>query len=226
MVKMMYKFLFISTICFITGTLNALAEDIRFTASAPNAVIQGQQFRLQYTLTNADGTDLRIPELSDFDLLMGPVASQSSRTQIINGNVSSERSIIYTYIFVAKTEGTFDIPEATIKVKNGQYTSNALKIKVLPPDANANANANSNQGSGNGQAAASASSGTTTVSNEDIFVRAHISQRSVYENEGFLITFKLYTLYDVTDVGNPKFPEFEGFIAQEIELPQNRQLAL
>ncbi len=226
MVKMRHKFLLISAICFIAGVLNANADDVRFTASAPGAVVQGQQFRLSYTLTNADGSDLRIPELPDFDVLMGPSTSQSSRTQIINGTVSSERSIIFTYILVAKKEGTFDIPEATIKVKNGQYTSNTLKIKVLPPDANANANpgASSNQGNG-GQASSPASAGKN-ISNEDIFVRANVAQRSVYENEGFLITFKLYTLYDVVSQESIKFPEFEGFIAQEIELPQNRQWAL
>jgi hypothetical protein len=48
----------------------------------------------------------------------------------------------------------------------------------------------------------------------------------MYENEGFLVTFKLYTLVDVTGFEEAKFPEFEGFIAQEIEQPANQQMNL
>jgi hypothetical protein len=54
----------------------------------------------------------------------------------------------------------------------------------------------------------------------------HVSKSSVYENEGFLVTFKLYSLVDVTGFDNIKFPEYEGFIAQEIELPENQQMNL
>ncbi|MDR1682225.1 MAG: BatD family protein, partial [Candidatus Symbiothrix sp.] len=62
-----------------------------------------------------------------------------------------------------------------------------------------------------------------SVSNADIFVRMNVAKSSVYENEGFLVTFKLYTAIDFSNFENIKYPEFEGFIAQEVELPENRQ---
>lgn len=107
-----------------------------------------------------------------------------------------------------KKEGTFTIAPATIKVKNATYTSNGLTIKVLPPDK-----------SGKSNAAANASS--TTISNDDFFVRMIVSDRDVYEQEGFLVTFKLYAARPCT-LNGAKFPEFEGFLAQEIDLP-NKQ---
>ena len=45
----------------------------------------------------------------------------------------------------------------------------------------------------------------------------NVSKRSVYEQEGFLVTFKLYSLYDAA-LNDVKFPEFEGFLSQDIEL--------
>jgi hypothetical protein len=53
-----------------------------------------------------------------------------------------------------------------------------------------------------------------------------VSKSSLYENEGFLVTFKLYSVVDITGFDNVKFPEFEGFIAQEIEQPANNQMRL
>lgn len=95
----------------------------------------GQQFRLAYTVNaEAKASDLRIPELADFDVLMGPSTSSSMSTQIINGSVSSETAFTFTYILMPKKEGTFNIGAASIKVKGANYTSNAVSVKVLPPD--------------------------------------------------------------------------------------------
>ncbi len=200
----------------LTGGLVANAQNITFKASAPQAVAMGEQFRLSYTI-NAEAKDLRIPELADFDVLMGPSTSSSRSTQIINGKVTSETMLTFTYILMPKKEGTFNIEPATIKVKNANYTSNAVSVKVLPADQTGSSNnAAGQQGNGAG------SNAPATISNEDIFMRMTVSKNSVYEQEGILVTFKLYTLYNPRGVNNVKFPEFEGFLAQEIDLP-NKQ---
>ncbi|MEG0454633.1 MAG: BatD family protein, partial [Bacteroides sp.] len=89
-------------------------EKISFTASAPDAVAIGDQFRLSYTVTTQKVRDFRAPSIKGFDVLMGPSRSQQSSTQIINGNVSSTNSITFTYILMATTEGNYTIPGATI----------------------------------------------------------------------------------------------------------------
>jgi hypothetical protein len=158
------------------------------------------------------GKDLRVQEMPDFEVLMGPSQSKSYSSTWVNGQASSETTITYTYILSPKKEGTFTIPPATIKVKNSNYTSNGLSIKVLPPD----------------QASQSASSqsskAATGISGSDYFVRMEVSKRSVFEQEGFLVTFKLYAAQPCV-LNRSKFPEFEGFMAQEVELPEPRQWA-
>jgi hypothetical protein len=87
--------------------------------------------------------------------------------------------------------------------------------------------AGNNQGGQSQGSQAPAQSGSSTTSeNSDLFVRLNIAKSSVYENEGFLATFKLYSLVDATGFDNIKFPEFEGFISQDIELPSNLQMTL
>lgn len=198
-------------VLFLTAGIMAKAADVVFKAIAPETVVMEQQFRLAYTVNaEARGSDLRMPELADFDVLMGPSTSSSMSTQIINGNVTTETSLTFTYILMPKKEGTFNIAPATIKVKGANYTSNALSIKVLPPDKN------NPEGTANSSGQSSAS-----VGKDDYFVRMEVSNRNVYEQEGFLVTFKLFAIRQCV-IDRFKFPEFEGFLAQEIDLP-NKQ---
>ncbi len=203
----MRKLIFLFILFITTGSL-LKAQQVSFKASAPEAVVVGQQFRLSFTV-NAEGKDFRVQEMPDFEVLMGPTQSKSYNTSWVNGQTSSETTLTYTYILLAKKEGTFTIPPATIKVKNSSYTSNGLTIKVLPQDQTAKAQ----ESAGNTAAAG--------ISNSDFFVRMEVSKRNVYEQEGFLVTFKLYAS-QICQLTRQKFPEFEGFLAQEIDLPDKQ----
>lgn len=211
--NMKEKLIFLFALLLSIGNLSLKADEITFKASTPDAVAVGEQFRLTYTV-NAEGKELRIPDMSDFDVLMGPSTSTNRSIQIINGQSSSVFTQTFTYIIMPKKEGTFNLAPATIKVKNANYSSNSLVIKVLPPD---QTNKNNSSQSGGGNTAPSISGSSSGISNEDIFVRMNVSNRNVYEQEGILVTFKVYTLYDI-GFDNLKFPEFEGFFAQDIEL--------
>ena len=221
--RKLFFFLF-TTFCLVSTAI--FGQDITFVGTADKVVVVGQQFRVNYTLTTGgeNGKDIRLPDTKDFNNVFGPTLSNTSQyTSIINGKSSTQSTFVYTYVLMAKNEGTYSIPQATIKVGNSEYKSNVVQVKVLPPDKAAAAAAanNSAQQGGGGQPSAS------TVSANDVFVRVNVSKNSVYENEGFLVTVKLYTLVDVTGFdGAPKFPEYEGFIAQEIDMPANVQWEL
>ncbi|MDR1517886.1 MAG: BatD family protein [Dysgonamonadaceae bacterium] len=211
------------TILFILFTLffaGANAQSVTFRAAAPNAVVKGENFRLQF-VANKAGKDFREPEIKGFKILFGPVASENSVLQTINGKTTSQSSYSYTYTLMAEEEGTFTIPPASITIGGSNYQSNALQIKVLPPDKKAQSSGNN---SGGGEASAPRPS--ATVSADDAFIRAIISKNSIYEQEGFSVTFRFYTTLDVVNFGKIEFPEFEGFMVEEVNLPTNQQLKL
>ncbi|NDV83748.1 BatD family protein [Bacteroides sp. 51] len=219
----MRKLIFLLTSLIITS--NIYAKDITFTASAPDVVAVGDQFRLAYTVTTQKVKDFRAPgSISGFDILMGPSRSQQSSTQIINGNITSTNSITYTYILVANKEGDFSIPAATIIADGEQMISNAVKIKVLPADKAASSNNNNTGRTGSAGKPSSASS-STSVSNQDLFVTTTATRTKVFEQEAFLLTYKIYTLVDV-GLENVKWTDFKGFHSQEVELPQARRWQL
>ena len=213
-------FLFI-TFCSVSPAI--FGQDVSFTGTAEKVVVVGQRFRVTYALTTGGeyGKDIRFPDTKDFDNLYGPAMSSNSSTFIYNDQALERLVLTYVFTVAAKNAGTFTIPPATIKVGNSEYKSNELTVKVLPPDQAANAaaaNANAgNSGQQGGQPSASGGSPSN-----DVFMRMQVSKSSVYENEGFLVTFKLYTLVNIIGFdGSPKYPEYEGFVAQEIDMPEN-----
>ena len=126
------KKLIIILMALIAYSTQMLADKVSFTASAPDAVVVGDQFRLSYTVTTQKVKDFRAPSIKGFDVLMGPSRSQQSNTQIVNGNVTSTSSITFTYILMANNTGEYTIPGASIVADGDQMVSKYChKIKVI-----------------------------------------------------------------------------------------------
>ena len=195
-------------------TLNAYAQNINFTATAPSAVANQSQFRVVFTI-NGNAADFRIGEIDGFNVLMGPSTSRNQSVHIgTSGKTESSVSTTFTFVFQAQKEGTFTIPAATVTVDNQRYVSNTLTVKVLPADANV-------------QQQQGAQSSSQNISGVEVFVRAIPSKTTVFEQEAILLTFKLYARgVNVAGFSNMKFPEPKGFLAQEIELANDRQFQL
>ena len=192
------------------------ADKVSFVASAPDVVVVGDQFRLSYTVTTQKVKDFRAPSIKGFDVLMGPSRSEQSSTQIVNGSVSSTSSITFTYILMANTAGEFTVPGASIVADGNQMISNSVKIKVLPQDQNHNSSRRNNDNSSSIQPSSHAS-----VSNQDLFITATASKTNVYEQEAFVLTYKIYTRESNLQLNNAKLPDFKGFHSQEIEMTTN-----
>lgn len=202
---------------FILQSNTLFAQDVIFKASAPKGVVKNEQFRLTYTV-NKEGKELRLPsDMEGFDILFGPSVSSSYSTQIINGKSTSQSSFSHTYILTAPEEGSFTIGPASIVINGSNYKSNSVTINVLPPDKDADK-------SQSGQSASPSSA--VEIKNTDAFIRAIVSKNRIYEQEGFMVTFKLYTTLDVVNFGRIEFPEFEGFLVEELDIPSNQQLQL
>lgn len=204
-------------IALLALTVQAYADDkVTFTASAPDAVAVGDQFRLSYTVNTQKVKNFRAPSIKGFDVLMGP--SRSYSMQSINGNTTE--TLTFTYILLAQKEGEYTIPGATITANGDQMLSNSVKIKVLPAD-----KTNSSQSEG-GQSPSRSSSSGTSISNNDLFITATASKTTAYEQEAILLTYKIYTVVDLRGFDNVKLPDFKGFHSQEVELPNDRRWGL
>lgn len=205
------KKLFVIWMALIALSTQAFADKVSFTASAPDAVVVGDQFRLSFVVTTQSVKDFRAPSIKGFDVLMGPSRSQQSSTQVMNGNVSSNSSITFTYILMASTVGEYTISGASIVADGNQMVSNSVKVKVLPQDKAAD-------GGQDGNNSSSRASSGANVSNKDLFITATASKTNVYEQEAFVLTYKIYTRESNLQLNSAKLPDFKGFHSQEIEI--------
>lgn len=219
----MKRIVFLLWMVILWGRMLA-ADGIRFTADAPNAVVSGDQFRLTFTINTQDVKDFRAPSISGFDVLMGPSRSQQSSTQIINGKVSSSRSVTYTYILMATKEGTYNIPAASIEVDGKKVFSNAISVKVLPPDQTSSGNGSAGNQGGSAMRSKAQSAGGKITAN-DLFITATASKTTVHEQEAILLTYKVYTLVNLRELRGD-MPELKSFYTQEIPLPNQKVFSL
>lgn len=208
--KKILSILFVCTIAII-----AIAQEVEFKASAPAQVIMGKPFQLVYQV-NQRAKDLRVPEFIDFDYMAGPFTSQSSSTSFVSGKRTSTFTLTYTYTLMANKEGNFTIQPATIKVDGTEYTSNGVRITVLPPDQAPSGSAINGSTNSVGAAGQQASS----VNAENLFLRTLVSKTKVHEQEVVLLTYKLYFAnVDVAQfTNNTRLPEFKGFLKQDLEM--------
>lgn len=201
-------------ICII-NVLGVWADDkISFVTEAPEVVVSGDQFRLTFTVNTQKVRDFRAPNIKGFEVLMGP----SRSTQYSNYNGVVTNSITFTYILMADKEGEYTIPGASIVADGNPYVSNSVKVKVLPPDQS------SNQGNNRGSTSRNQTS-NGQISNKELFITATASKTNVYEQEAFLLTYKIYTQVNLTGLDGD-MPDLKGFHTQEVELPRQKQWKL
>ncbi|HMK39744.1 MAG TPA: BatD family protein, partial [Bacteroidota bacterium] len=188
----------------------ALAQTAGFQAAVDrNQVGSGEQFTLQFTLTNAGtggGKNLQLPDLSKFHIMSGP--NESSSMQIVNGAVSS--SVTYSYILQPKEIGKFTIGAASIEAGGNTLKSAPLTVEVVKGSTRAK------QQSG-GQDDAAAQIG------DNLFLKATVDRTHVVQGEQVNLVFKIYTRVSIASYAVQKNPTMTGFWGEDVETPKNIQ---
>lgn len=221
MVNIMMRYLRVLFMGWILVAVSAAAS-IRVTVSVdPARVPVGGNLRLEYTVNTDNASGIQSPNFSNFELLVGPSVSTFSNYQIVNGRSSSSASTTYTYILSPKKEGTFVIPGAVVTVDGRKYRSQSVRVQVVKGSGRASGGVPAG-GGGGGNAAPVKTSGP--VSGSDLFITTSTNKTEVYEQEPILLTYKVYTLVNLTQM-NAKMPDLKGFLTQEVALPQQKTLS-
>lgn len=181
---------------FLLVSSYSFADEVKVVGEADSEVSAGARFKLRYTV-NAAASDIILPDLKDFDILMGPSQSTSQGTTIVNGKVSTRYEVVFYYVLRAKAEGEYTIEPATVVSDGKRYKSNPVKVKVLRAGV-----APSGQPQNNNQAQA-----------KDIFIRQSCSKSSPYVGEPITVTLKLYTRVHVERIANWQRPSFADFFS-------------
>lgn len=181
-----------------------------FSVDAPAVVALDEPFRVVYTATGKS-KDFTPPEITDFQVLAGPSTSTMSSTNIVNGKRTHVYQESYTYILLAKGEGKFTIPSASVKIEGEKYTSKSVTVEVLKGKPKSESST-----SGNG---VDTRDRYPSIGEDDIILSLSLSKERVVKGEPVIATLKLLTRTNISGVEDIKFPSFNGFWSQEIEAP-------
>ena len=207
----------------LTAVLSMLAMSVgaqNIKVEGPTAVYTGEQFQLRYVVNTTDVKGFRMGAVPDaFEVLMGPSTSTQQSFSMINGKTSHTSSVTYTYILMAKKSGTFVIPSAHAQVAGSNVSSQAIKINVTN---NPRPNTQGQQQPQQQRSPARVNRAGTRITGNDLFIRASANKSHVHEQEPILLTYKVYTQVELTQLQG-KMPDLNGFHTQEIPLPQQKR---
>ena len=190
------------------------------SVSAPSHVAAGENFRVAYTINTSDVEEFRMGGVQEgLEVIAGPYTSSQSSYQMINGHTSSSSSVTITYTLYAAKNGSFTIGASHALVGGKRVSSRPVKIQVSGHAQRTNGAPNMHgQDSYDQPRMRSAGS---AISGSDLFIKVSASKKRVHEQEPILLTYKVYTQVDLTQLEG-KMPDLKGFHTQEVPLPQQK----
>lgn len=192
--------LFVAILFVLSGASSPLWAQISFKTEAPNTVSLSEKIRIRFILNSAPGDSFKDPEVEGVSTLYPPSKA------ITQTEHQGKPSTIYTGTYLAQQAGTIRIGSAEVKVKGKVYKTAPLSIKVLPAEKGAK------------------KSNSSAASN--IFIKAIPSKNKAFLQEGILVSYKIYTQSTRVKFEQSKFPEYDGFIEEEINNDHNIQLSM
>lgn len=214
--------LFIYSLFFIA--LSAFADDVRITASAPSTVEVGDKFQVKFQINSQDFSNFNAPNFKGFEVLYGPSTSTSSSYQYINGKASHSTSVTYTFTVLCDKAGTYSIGSATVEAGGKTVKSNPINVKVLPLGQGPSSQPSNRGGASTRQTTRPVTTGGN-ISSKDLFMTATANKTNVYEQEAILLTYKIYSAVNLTQLDG-KLPNLDGFQIQEMPLPRTKQFKI
>ena len=198
------------TFALLSVAFPSFAQQYTPVVDAPAVVALDEPFRVVFTASGKT-KEFNPPQISDFQVLAGPTTSTMSSTNIVNGQRTHTYQESFTFVLLAKGEGKFTIPSASVVIDKDTYTSKAVTIEVVKSPQRGNSDA-----TGTG---VNSRDRYPSIGEDDLILSLTLSKNNVVKGEPVIATLKLLTRTNISGVEDIKFPSFNGFWSQEIEAP-------
>jgi len=197
----------VSWICVLSG-----AEDLTVKAYVDQTVVGlHQQFTLHIELSGREANSVSNPELPDLGAFAAFLGNSSSQNiQFVNGRMSVSKTL--SYHFQATAVGKFQIAPVVIASGGKTYQTDPIAVEIVPSSTAPQPAPNQDipvQGTGPAEG--------------DLFLRATVDKKQVYQNEPVVVTYRIYTRVNVSSFGYSKVPTTGGFWVEEYPIAQQPQ---
>jgi hypothetical protein len=169
-----------------------------------------QQFTLSVEISGQNVNSAGNPELPKMDEFAAYLGSGTSQNmQFVNGRMSVSHTT--NFYFQSTKEGNFEIGAVVVKAGGKEYRTDPIAISIQKTAASSTPTTRQ-------RGAQSQTSGAP--SRGDLFIRALVTKRQVYQNEPVILTYKIYTRVNVSSFGFTSLPGTAGFWVEEFNVGQ------
>ena len=214
---------YILTLFNLLAALTLSAQEVNLTVDVPERAVAGERFRIVYTV-NATGGQFSPPAFDPSFSVSGPQQSTSRNVQWINGEMSSVSTTTLIYYVVATVPGRYTIPSASFESKNVTVTAPVREIEIVAGGAAAAQSQGQGQSQGQNRGVGQPSSAQAADGGTDVSLKLHVNTREVYVGQPVSATLKLYTRVNLSGINELKYPDFKGFLREDLETPELRSL--
>lgn len=188
-VKTFIAFLVIATLLPVSVFAASFTENHIYLEMADTSIQMGVGTTMSLVLENVDENAeiVDFQGLDDFEILSH---SQSQSSSNINGTVN--KAIRVDYTIMPKAVGHYNL-QAVLEIAGKRYETNQLSITVKEQDKS-----------------------LSDVS-EDIFLKTSISKDTLYFGESAVVTYDLYSRYQIDQYGFKEAIEADGLVIEESE---------
>jgi len=187
-----------------------MAAQVKFTSfTSKKSYYDFEHIILTYRVVNADIKGVKMPESTDFQVLNHSVSSSSSRTiTYVNGKRVNNGGSTYDVTFELKPnkKGRITIPQAVMSYEGKTYKAPAFSVQITGLEVSA------------------------SEASKDRFIKVEVSNSNPYVGQGFIVTYTLFTVDEITDGGQLKnagqFKNFGPFSAKDMEGMTNSRVII
>lgn len=173
----------------------ATGQDVRVQATVNGTTI-GTEERVVFTIEidGADMADVRTPDAPAAEnlILEQAIPSTSRNVSIVNGHMS--QSVTYRWGYRPREEGSAQILSTNVHVGDRRFSTDPIRITIVPQSQRPQQAPSAQRSPGwpFGRRQAPQPQAKTSITGDDLFIRAVPSKRQAVMNEQVVIEYHLY----------------------------------
>ena len=183
----------------------SFAANVSISATVNRTAVKlGGTFTFSVTVTTGVTRALPEPVLEqtdDFEI-RGKSTSSSSSVSIVNGKLTSEKTIRHSYSLVPTKAGDLVIPPAVLTYKGKKFSTDPINVRVIQRGmTRKNTDPVRKQSRGKGT--------------PEIFIHTVVNKDTAYTEEAVIVEYFLYSRLNISDLTGIDLPGSSGFWWEE-----------
>ena len=207
----------------LLGTISVRGQEISVTAEVNRTrVTIDETLILTISVSGSDLGDVPKPELPDMQsfLVIGSTSSSSTSFNLVNGKLSSSRSVRYIYQLKPRKTGTLVIDSASLTYDGTVHETTPVSIEVTPgasvPAPPGGTGASPPGSAPNASSSPSQAAPGPSDLGDAVYIRTTVDKKRPYLGEQVTVTYTLYTRLGLTNARYDEVPSYTGFWLEEL----------